>query len=102
MTVVKAHMATDPVCGMTVDVHAGKPIYDHRGHTYYFCSEGCRTKFAKAPGRFLDKTGEPEPLPQGTLYTCPDAPRDRPGGTWPLPDLRHGARADGRAGRGRA
>ena len=74
MTVVKAHMATDPVCGMTVDVHAGKPTYDHRGHTYYFCSEGCRTKFAKGPGRFLDKTGEPEPLPQGTLYTCPMHP----------------------------
>ncbi len=65
----------DPVCGMTVDIHAGKPTYDHEGHTYYFCSEGCRTKFAKEPERFLDKKGEPEPLPQGTLYTCPMHPQ---------------------------
>ncbi len=75
MTVVEAHMATDPVCGMTVDVHAGKPSYVHRGETYHFCSEGCRTKFAADPGRFLDKAGEPEPLPQGTLYTCPMHPQ---------------------------
>jgi Cu+-exporting ATPase len=65
----------DPVCGMTVDVHAGKPTYAHDGYTYYFCSEGCRIKFAKEPGRYLDKKGEPEPLPQGTLYTCPMHPQ---------------------------
>lgn len=65
----------DPVCGMMVDVHAGKPTYEHKGHTYYFCSEGCRSKFAKEPERFLDKKGEPEPLPQGTLYTCPMHPQ---------------------------
>jgi Cu+-exporting ATPase len=65
----------DPVCGMTVDIHAGKPSFEHKGHAYYFCSEGCRTKFAKEPERFLDKKGEPEPLPQGTLYTCPMHPQ---------------------------
>ena len=66
--------AVDPVCGMTVDIHAGKPTFAHKGHTYYFCSEGCRTKFSKEPKRFLDKKGEAEPLPQGTLYTCPMHP----------------------------
>ena len=66
--------AIDPVCGMTVDIHAGKPTFEHKGHTYYFCSEGCRTKFSKEPERFLDKTGDAEPLPQGTLYTCPMHP----------------------------
>ena len=65
----------DPVCGMMVDIHAGKPTYEDEGHTYYFCSEGCRIKFAKEPERFLDKKGEPEPLPQGTLYTCPMHPQ---------------------------
>ncbi len=50
-------MAIDPVCGMTVDPHAGKPTYDHHGHTYYFCSEGCRIKFAADPERYLDKSG---------------------------------------------
>ena len=71
----EAHMATDPVCGMMVDVHAGKPTYVHDGHTYYFCSEGCRIKFTADPERYLNKTGEAKPLPQGTLYTCPMHPQ---------------------------
>ncbi len=66
--------AIDPVCGMTVDIHARKPALDHKGQTYHFCSEGCRTKFAHDPERFLDKQGEAEPLPKGTLYTCPMHP----------------------------
>ena len=70
----QSHMATDPVCGMMVDPHAGKPSYEYKGETYYFCSEGCRNKFSKEPERFLDKKGEPEPLPKGTLYTCPMHP----------------------------
>ena len=65
----------DPVCGMMVDIHAGKPTFEHKGHTYYFCSEGCRTKFSKEPERFLDRKGQPEPLPKGTLYTCPMHPQ---------------------------
>jgi len=70
-----AHMATDPVCGMTVDPHAGKPTESFGGDTYSFCSEGCRSKFAKDPRRYLDKDKEPEPLPAGTLYTCPMHPQ---------------------------
>ncbi|HEY9520181.1 MAG TPA: YHS domain-containing protein, partial [Methyloceanibacter sp.] len=70
----QAHMATDPVCGMRVDEHAGKPTYEYNGETHYFCSEGCRAKFAKEPERFLDKKGEPGPLPKGTVYTCPMHP----------------------------
>jgi Cu+-exporting ATPase len=31
-------LAIDPVCGMTVDTHAGKPTLEHEGHTYYVCS----------------------------------------------------------------
>jgi Cu+-exporting ATPase len=59
---------------MRVDEHAGKPTYEYNGETHYFCSEGCRAKFAKEPERFLDKKGEPGPLPKGTLYTCPMHP----------------------------
>ncbi|MGH6865640.1 MAG: HAD-IC family P-type ATPase, partial [Methyloceanibacter sp.] len=70
----EAHLATDPVCGMQVDPHAGKPTYGYDGHTYYFCSPGCQAKFAKEPTRYLDAVGEPEPLPVGTLYTCPMHP----------------------------
>jgi YHS domain-containing protein len=43
--------ARDPVCGMTVDRHAGKPTVVRGGHTYYFCGEGCRAKFEAAAGR---------------------------------------------------
>jgi Cu+-exporting ATPase len=71
----EAHMATDPVCGMMVDPHAGKPNYDYGGHTYHFCSEGCRIKFTADPARYLNKTGEAKPLPLGTLYTCPMHPQ---------------------------
>ncbi|MCG8272192.1 heavy metal translocating P-type ATPase [Aquamicrobium sp. NLF2-7] len=118
----------DPVCGMTVDPQAGKPSHEHAGHTYHFCCEGCRTKFAADPEsyltakdpvcgmnvdrasarHFLRHQGEkyyfcsarclekfeaepekylgdrpaPEPMPEGTRYTCPMDPeiiRDEPG-----------------------
>jgi len=81
----EAHLATDPVCGMTVDPHAGKPTDDHEGRIYYFCSDGCRTKFAADPDRYLTKVGEPEPLPQGTLYTCPMHPQIVQEGPGPCP-----------------
>jgi P-type Cu+ transporter len=81
----EAHIATDPVCGMTVDPHAGKPSAQFGGHIYYFCSEGCRIKFTKEPRRYLDKKGEPEPLPVGTLYTCPMHPQIVQEGPGPCP-----------------
>src|SRR5919197_2722199 len=39
----------DPVCGMTVDRHAGKPTSEHAGHTYYFCGEHCKHTFELNP-----------------------------------------------------
>ena len=48
-----ADTATDPVCGMTVDPHAGKPSAEHAGATYHFCCEGCRTKFLADPAAYL-------------------------------------------------
>ena len=82
MAASEDHMATDPVCGMKVDIGARGPSYTHAGETYRFCSEGCRTKFAADPERYLTKQGEPKPLRQGTLYTCPMHPqivREGPG-----------------------
>jgi uncharacterized membrane protein YraQ (UPF0718 family) len=38
--------ATDPVCGMTVDRHQALTA-EHDGHTYFFCSEGCRSRFGQ-------------------------------------------------------
>jgi uncharacterized membrane protein YraQ (UPF0718 family)/YHS domain-containing protein len=37
--------ARDPVCGMTVDRHAGGPTSVRAGRTYFFCSEGCKARF---------------------------------------------------------
>ncbi|MGH7855305.1 MAG: heavy metal translocating P-type ATPase [Candidatus Binatia bacterium] len=53
-------MATDPICGMTVDPKnaAGKHEYD--GQTYYFCSQHCVTQFKKDPERFV-KPATPAP-----------------------------------------
>jgi P-type Cu+ transporter len=66
----------DPVCGMTVNPHTAKHRAEHRGHTYYFCSAGCRTKFANDPQKYLNKR-EPEPVVEGTVYTCPMHPEIR-------------------------
>ena len=43
----------DPVCGMTVDPHTAKHRHAHQGHTYYFCSAGCRAKFIATPEKYL-------------------------------------------------
>ena len=44
----------DPVCGMTVDRHAGKPTSVFRGKTIYFCGPGCKAKFDEAPERYFE------------------------------------------------
>ncbi len=46
----------DPVCGITVDPEAGKPTASYQGHTYHFCSAGCRTKFMATPDQYLTAT----------------------------------------------
>lgn len=43
----------DPVCGMRVDLAAGKPTAEHGGRLFHFCSEGCRTKFVAEPKKYL-------------------------------------------------
>jgi uncharacterized protein len=41
--------AKDPVCGMTVDRHAGQPTAAHGGRTVFFCSAHCKSTFDKNP-----------------------------------------------------
>jgi Cu+-exporting ATPase len=67
----------DPVCGMTVDPYTTPHRAEHAGQPYYFCSAGCRTKFAADPQRYLGEAREPEPVPEGTIYTCPMHPEIR-------------------------
>jgi Cu+-exporting ATPase len=45
-------MATDPICGMTVDPERAAGKHQYNGQTYYFCSQHCATKFKEDPARF--------------------------------------------------
>jgi Cu+-exporting ATPase len=82
MTPAEAVTATvkDPVCGMSIDPASAKHKAEHAGATYYFCSGGCRDKFAAEPARYLTKTAEAPPgksAPSGAVYTCPMHPQVR-------------------------
>ena len=71
--------AIDPVCGMTVDPEKTAHRHNHQGQTFYFCSGGCRTKFAANPAKYLEPSASKptEPMPEGTIYTCPMHPEVR-------------------------
>jgi len=76
-------MATDPVCGMTVDPAKAGATVEHGGKTYYFCCKHCAAKFNADPAQYATTPRAPEPPARaGTKYTCPMHPeivRDRPG-----------------------
>jgi P-type Cu+ transporter len=79
--------AKDPVCGMTVDPGTTPHHHSHRGTSYFFCSGGCRTKFAADPDQYLDPAArEPAaPMPDGTIFTCPMHPEVRQEGPGSCP-----------------
>ena len=72
-------LATDPVCGMTVDPEKSASA-EYQGAKFYFCCQGCAAKFGADPGKYL----QPKPaipLIQLTVkagpkadYTCPMHP----------------------------
>ena len=73
--------AIDPVCGMQVTIATAKHIHKHDGQPHYFCSAGCKTKFANDPARYLEPekkaaaaAAEAQAVPEGTIYTCPMHP----------------------------
>ena len=66
--------AKDPVCGMSVDRASAKHIAKHAGEKFYFCSPGCQSKFEAQPDKYLEGRPAPEPMPEGTQYTCPMHP----------------------------
>ena len=86
-------LVRDPVCGMEVDSASTAHRHDLGDTTYFFCSAGCREKFAADPYRYLNPAGT-DPAVQhlamgalaeaaaGTIWTCPMHPeirRDAPG-----------------------
>ncbi|HZK72762.1 MAG TPA: permease [Clostridia bacterium] len=47
--------ATDPVCGMSVEVANAEHHSVHDGQTYYFCSGGCKGRFDRDPDQYLGR-----------------------------------------------
>ena len=48
--------ATDPVCGMEVNVEVARAAglsAEHEGTTYFFCGRGCLLEFQDDPQRFF-------------------------------------------------
>ena len=79
-----AKTATDPVCGMQVEIKEGARTRDYGGETFHFCSAGCQEKFDTDP--YFYASGNARKAGQraqpGTQYTCPMHPeivRDEPG-----------------------
>jgi P-type Cu+ transporter len=72
---------TDPVCGMTVTTKSFHSL-DHGGQRVYFCSAGCKARFAADPAKYM-KPAAPSETPADTAtYTCPMHPevrQDHPG-----------------------
>lgn len=76
--------ARDPVCGMTVQIRPEARQTEYGGETFYFCSDGCKTKFVGDPFFYVSgnaaKRGKVAKA--GVQYTCPMHPeiiRDEPG-----------------------
>src|SRR3954468_17886341 len=74
-----SNLVKDPVCGMSVDPNTAKHRAEHAGHSYFFCSAGCRTKFLADPAKYLESAPaeKAEAVPAGTIYTCPMHPEIR-------------------------
>jgi Cu+-exporting ATPase len=72
------HSATDPVCGMSVDMHTAKYRSLHGGRTWYFCSSRCQSRFDESPAGYLGAEREKKaPVAPGSFYTCPMHPEIR-------------------------
>jgi P-type Cu+ transporter len=80
-SVASRQRVKDPVCGMMVDPHSTPHRAEHQGHPYYFCSAGCRSNFLADPNGYLagegSRAADAEPVPEGTIYTCPMHPQIR-------------------------
>jgi Cu+-exporting ATPase len=71
---------------MSVDPHTAKHTAMHAGRPYYFCSARCREKFIASPETYLSpEQARAEPMPEGTIYTCPMHPEIRQAGPGSCP-----------------
>jgi Cu+-exporting ATPase len=77
----------DPVCGMMVDPHTTPHRAQYEGKPYYFCSPSCQSKFMAEPVKYVEPAAarKAEPVPEGTIYTCPMHPQIRQAGPGSCP-----------------
>jgi Cu+-exporting ATPase len=80
----------DPVCGMTITPADAVGHADHKGQTYYFCSQSCLERFRANPAEFLEPRPPsklPAPAPSGREvdYVCPMDPEVRQKGPGACP-----------------
>jgi P-type Cu+ transporter len=82
----------DPICGMTISPEDAVGHVDHRGQTYYFCSQSCLDQFKANPDEFAgapaSATRASQVPARGDLdaeYTCPMHPEIRQKGPGSCP-----------------
>ena len=70
-----SNYAKDPVCGMQVERENPGATTEHDGHTLFFCSDRCKTKFDKDSAKYDDGAAASEPMgaedPRGASVTDP-------------------------------
>jgi P-type Cu+ transporter len=86
-TTVAPAEVLDPVCGMTISPDDAVGHIDHKGRTYYFCSQNCLDQYRANPDAFFAQ----RPAPAATAadmereYTCPMDPEVRQKGPGACP-----------------
>jgi len=55
-------MATDPVCGMTVEAEKAAAKEEYNELTWYFCSDNCHQKFHASPDQYVKEQEEKDPV----------------------------------------
>ncbi|MEM1346837.1 MAG: YHS domain-containing protein, partial [Pseudomonadota bacterium] len=53
-TLPGATFLRDPVCSMIVTPGPDTPTAEHAGRQFYFCCDGCRTRFEADPAAFIE------------------------------------------------
>lgn len=71
-----AETATDPVCGMTVQVTTDTRTEEYDGQSFHFCSDGCRESFREDPYFYASGNAKKAKtnVAAGTQWTCPMHP----------------------------